>query len=270
MEQNRMQNHLAIFDKVRANRPLVHHITNSVTINDCANITLCIGASPVMAHAHEEVADMVKIANALVLNIGTLDAYQVESMRIAAGAAEERGIPIILDPVGAGATPYRTQVAKELISTFPIAIIKGNVGEIATLAGVEATVRGVDAGAFSGDTHFAARDLAEKQETIVAITGKTDVIADAHQTFLVKNGVEDMGNISGTGCMAASLIGSCVAVTPDYLAAATTALCAFGIAGQYAATERVGSFSFKVGLFDALDNLTSHVLGIEGKIENID
>jgi len=259
-----------IFEKVHEIHPLVHHITNSVTINDCANITLCIGASPVMAHAHEEVADMVNIANALVLNIGTLDSYQVESMHIAAEAAEKREIPIILDPVGAGATPYRTQVAKELISAYPIAVIKGNIGEIATLAGGEATVRGVDAGEFSGDRRFTARDLAEKEETIVAITGEIDVIADAQQTFLVKGGVKEMNSISGTGCMAASLIGSCAAVTSDGLAAATTALCAFGIAGEQAVMGAHGPFSFRVKLFDALANLTSDVLVGEGRIERLE
>ena len=271
-----MHHYTTILEKVRANHPLVHHITNSVTINDCANITLCIDASPVMAHAHEEVADMVKIANALVLNIGTLDAYQVESMHIAAEAAEECAIPIILDPVGAGATPYRTQVTKKLMSTYPIAVIKGNVGEIATLAGVEATVRGVDAGAFSGDPHFAAKDLAEREETIVAITGETDVIADAHQTILVKNGAKEMGKVSGTGCMVASLIGSCAAVTPDYLAATTTALCAFGIAGEYSLGDGpygrsvmgvYGPSSYKQRLFDNLATLTSDMLEKEGKIE---
>jgi hydroxyethylthiazole kinase len=278
MEHNMMHHHKAILEKVRASHPLVHHITNSVTINDCANITVCIGASPVMAHAHEEVSDMVKIVNVLVLNIGTLDAYQVESMYIAAETAEECDIPIILDPVGAGATPYRTQVAKELISTFPIAVIKGNVGEIATLAGVEATVRGVDAGAFSGDPHFAAKDLAEREEVVVAITGETDVIADVRQTLLVKNGVKEMGSLSGTGCMAASLIGSCAAVTPDYIAAAATALCAFGIAGEYAAhSQKIveektimwahNPLSYKIKLFDTLSNLTSDMLVEDGKIE---
>jgi len=265
-----MHHHKTILEKVHEIHPLVHHITNNVTINDCANITLCIRASPVMAHAHEEVADMVNIANALVLNIGTLDPYQVESMRIAAEAAEKRDIPIILDPVGAGATPYRTQVAQELISAYPIAVIKGNVGEIATLAGIDATVRGVDAGAFSGDPRFAARDLAEKEDTIVAITGETDVIANAQQTIFVKNGVKEMGSISGTGCMAASLIGSCTAVTSDYLAAATTALCAFGIAGEHAVMGVHGPFSYKVKLFDALSNLTSDVLIKEGRIEKLE
>ena len=278
MEHSMVHHSKEIFEKVHETRPLVHHITNSVTVNDCANITLCFGASPVMAHAHEEVADMVTLSNALVLNIGTLDAYQVESMHIAAEAAEERGIPIILDPVGAGATPYRTRVAQELISRFPIAIIKGNVGEIATLAGVDATVRGVDAGAFFGDPRLAARDLAAREETVVAITGEIDIIADANQMILVKNGAKEMGGISGTGCMAASLIGACAAVTPDYLAATTTALCAFGIAGEYSlgdgpygrsAMGVYGPSSYKQRLFDNLATLTSKMLEKEGKIENL-
>ena len=262
-----MQQYMDIFEKIQINHPLIHHITNSVTINDCANITLCIGASPVMAHAHEEVADMVACAQALVLNIGTLDAYQVESMHLAATAAEKHAIPIILDPVGAGATPYRTEVAKDLISSFPIAVIKGNIGEIGTLVGAEAEVRGVDAGAFSGKPESIAIQLAEKEDTIVAITGAVDTIADGKKVISIANGSKAMGTISGTGCMAASLIGSCAAVTQDYLAASVTALCAFGIAGEHAAMYADGPISFKTGLFDTLSKLTPDVLLKEGKIQ---
>ena len=261
-----MQHNIKIFEDIRTNHPLIHHITNSVTINDCANITLCMGASPVMAHAHEEVADMTACANALVLNIGTLDAYQVESMHIAAKSAEKHGIPIILDPVGAGATSYRTKVAQDLIDTYQIAVIKGNVGEIGTLAGVEAKMRGVDATSFSGNPDQIAMQLAQAKDTVVAITGAVDIVADANRVFFVKNGAKAMGTISGTGCMASSLIGSCAAVSPDFLVGATTALCAFGIAGEHAAMHAVGPISFKTHLFDALANLTYDTLLKEGMI----
>ncbi|MDR2855627.1 MAG: hydroxyethylthiazole kinase [Methanomicrobiales archaeon] len=262
-----MQRYTKIFEEIHANHPLIHHITNSVTVNDCANITLCIGASPVMAHAHEEVADMTACANALVLNIGTLDAYQVESMHIAAKSAERHDIPIILDPVGAGATSYRTKVAQELIDTYHITIIKGNIGEIGTLAGAEAKVRGVDAAFFSGQPDQVAMQLAEAKDSIVVITGVMDIIGDANRVVLVENGAIEMGIISGTGCMASSLIGSCAAVSSDFLAGATTALCAFGIAGEHAAMHAQGPISFKTHLFDALANLKSDVFFKEGKIQ---
>jgi hydroxyethylthiazole kinase len=265
-----MSQHKAILESVRETHPLVHHITNYVTVNDCANITLCIGGSPVMAHAHAEVADMVEISNALVLNIGTLDPYQVESMYLAAEAAEVRDIPIILDPVGAGATPYRTEVAKDILYEFPIAVVKGNAGEIGTLAGMQAEVKGVDSAGISGDPLSAVKHLAETQGAIVAMSGSTDIISDGDRVILVKNGSPLMGMISGTGCMAASLIGSCAGVTPDYLAATTTALCAFGIAGEHAALHVDGPFSFKMSLFDALYNLKPEALVSEGKIELCD
>lgn len=261
-----MSDYTKIFEDIHTKRPLIHHITNSVTINDCANITLCIGASPVMAHAHEEVADMTACANALVLNIGTLDPYQVESMHIAAKSAEKHGIPIILDPVGAGATSYRTKVAQDLIDTYQIAVIKGNIGEIGTLAGAEAKMRGVDATSFSGEPDHIAMQLAQAKDTVVAITGAVDIVADANCLIFVENGTKAMGTISGTGCMVSSLVGSCAAVSSDFLAGATTALCAFGIAGEHAAMHAAGPISFKTHLFDALANLTSDTLFKEEKI----
>ena len=136
---------------VRANRPLVHHITNYVTVNDCANVTLSVGASPVMADSRDEVEDMVAMAGALVLNIGTLNSFQIESMLLAGAKAEELGIPIILDPVGAGATPYRTDTARMLLSSIPISVVKGNAGEISVLAGTGGSVRGVDSMSAGGD-----------------------------------------------------------------------------------------------------------------------
>ena len=262
-----MSQYKAILEMVHEIHPLVHHITNYVTVNDCANITLSFGGSPVMAHAHEEVADMVGIANALVLNIGTLDPYQVKAMYLAAEAAEERNIPIILDPVGAGATPYRTEVAKDLLSEFPIAVVKGNAGEIGTLAGVQAGTRGVDSAGISGEPIFVAKELAEAEGVIVAMSGATDIISDGNRVVLVKNGSPLMGGISGTGCMSASLVGSCAGVTSDYLAATATALCAFGIAGEHAALHADGPLSFKIRLFDAVHKLKPETLVSEGKIE---
>ena len=205
------------FISLRNKRPLVHHITNYVTVNDCANITLCIGGAPVMADAHKEVAEMVSMAGSLVLNIGTLNDRQVESMMLAGKKANERGIPIVLDPVGAGATRYRTETVHWLMDKLDITIIKGNAGEIGVLAGTGGTVRGVDSGGITGDPLIIAKDLARSSGSLVIISGATDIVSDSNRTFMVDNGHELMGKISGTGCMASSIVAAFAAVTkrPD-------------------------------------------------------
>lgn len=246
----------SILADIRTKTPLIHHITNYVTVNDCANITLCIGASPVMAHAEEEVGEMVALAGALVLNIGTLDSRQTGRMFIAAKAAEKHGIPIILDPVGAGATTLRTRTAQRMIQELSIAVLKGNAGEIGTLAGKEALVRGVDSGGVAGDPGEITRSLAERLECTVVMSGATDIISDGSGILLCENGHPYMERISGTGCMAASVIGSCAAVTHNYLAASATAVAAFGIAGERAGSDAAGPGSFKYRLFDSMASVT--------------
>lgn len=246
----------SILASVREKTPLVHHMTNYVTVNDCANITLCVGASPVMAHAEEEVEEMVSIASALVLNIGTLDTQQINRMFIAAKAAEKRGIPIILDPVGAGATSLRTKTAQRMIQELSISVLKGNAGEIGTLAGKQAQVRGVDSGGVTGDPAEITRTLAERLGCTVIMSGVTDIISDGNEVLHCDNGHPFMGRISGTGCMAASVIGSCAAVTADFLAGSTAGIIAFGIAGEMAAAEASGPGSFKYRLFDSMASVT--------------
>ncbi|MFH1126944.1 MAG: hydroxyethylthiazole kinase, partial [archaeon] len=177
-----------LLETLKQKRPIIHHITNYVTVNECANITLAIGAAPVMAHAKEEVEEMVSISNALVLNIGTLDPAQIESMLLAGKKANELNIPIILDPCGAGATRLRTEAAKKLIKQLKIAIIKGNAGEIGTLAEVEAEVHGVESGGMFGDTQKVAQSLAKKTGSTVVITGKIDIVADKDRIYRIENG----------------------------------------------------------------------------------
>ncbi|MDD1724739.1 MAG: hydroxyethylthiazole kinase [Methanospirillum sp.] len=247
---------------------MVHHITNYVTVNDCANITLCIGASPVMAHAEDEVSDMVSLAGSLVLNIGTLDDQQVRRMLVAGKAAEKKGIPIILDPVGAGATILRTKTSLSLIKELPISILKGNAGEIGTLAGSEAVVRGVDSGGVTGDPVEITRSLAERLECTVVMSGRSDIISDGNRILCVDNGHEMMGSISGTGCMAASILGACAAVASDTVAASVTGLSAFGIAGERAAVKAAGPGSFKYNLFDSMSALTPEDLNTAAKIRS--
>ncbi|WP_424359903.1 hydroxyethylthiazole kinase [Methanocella sp. MCL-LM] len=246
-----------ILTDVRAKRPLVHHITNYVTVNDCANVTLCIGAAPVMAHAHDEVAEMVAMAGALVLNIGTLDHKQVDSMMAAGHRANDLDVPIILDPVGAGATRLRTETAKLLLHKLHISVLKGNAGEIATLAGAEGKVRGVDSAGVSGDPAEIARGLAEKLGIVVAVSGATDIVTDGKRVIFVDNGHEMMGKLSGTGCMASSISGAFAAASKDHVASTAAALAAFGVAGEKAAKRCEGPASFKIALLDETYRLTA-------------
>jgi hydroxyethylthiazole kinase len=245
-----------IFADVREKHPLVHHITNYVTVNDCANINIAAGGSPIMADAPEEVSEMVAVSGALVLNIGTLNKGQVESMILAGGMANDRQIPVILDPVGAGATRFRTNTALRLLDELKITILKGNAGEIGVLAGAEAKVKGVESCGMTGDPVRIARKFADLSGITVVISGATDIITDGKRVLLVENGHPLMGCISGTGCMAASLAGACAAVSDDPVIASATALAAFGLAGEKAAAYAHGPFSFKTALFDEMAALT--------------
>ena len=251
-----MQRYAHILDLVREKNPLVHQITNYVTVNDCANITLCFGASPVMSHAPEDVIDMIVHAGVLVLNIGTLDEKQIENMIFAGNKAKMLGIPIVLDPVGAGATTYRTQTAERFMNELPISVVKGNAGEIGTLAGVSATVRGVDSGTLSGNPKEITRALAKEYECTVVMSGKEDIISDGKRVIGVSNGVPMMGRISGTGCMASAVCGACASVS-EPIDGCITAMTALGIAGEEAAKTAKGPGSFKPVFFDAVASLTS-------------
>ena len=257
-----------IFCDVRLNRPLVHHITNYVTVNDVANITLCAGGAPVMAHAPEEVEEMVAHAGALVLNIGTPDPAQVDAMFLAGKAAGARGIPIVLDPVGAGATRYRTDLVRELLDDLPVTVLKGNQGEVGVLAGAHAQVRGVDSNGIRGKPVTIAKEFAGSEGLTIAMTGATDIVTDGKRVLLVENGDPRMGCISGTGCMAASVTGTCIAVCSNPLFAAATALSLLGVAGERASRRTTGPGSFKMALLDELSALSPEEFGRELKIRD--
>ena len=254
--------------RVREKRPLVHHITNYVTVNDCANITLCAGGAPVMADAPEEAAEMAAIAGALVLNIGTLSTAQIDAMILAGRMANDRGIPVILDPVGAGATRFRTGSTERLLDALEINILKGNAGEIGVLAGVEAKVRGVDSDGVKGDLAAIAAEMAAARGITVAVTGISDIVTDGRRVLFVDNGHPLMGSISGTGCMAASVTGTFAAESRDSVTAAAAALAAFGLAGERAATGATGPLSFRTALFDELANLTPQLLAAGARIRS--
>ena len=233
-------------------KPLVHHITNWVTIMDCAQVTRRWGALPVMAHAREEVEDMVKLASALVLNIGTLTPELVEAMLAAARAANKKGIPVVLDPVGAGATPLRTKEALRLTSEAHIDVLKGNAGEIATLAGVKAEVRGVESMGVSGSPPEVARSLAARLGNVVAITGATDYVSNGKTVLAIENGHPMMGEVVGTGCMSTSTVGCFVAAGGDPMLRVVEGLACFGIAGERAAKKCRGAGDFIPTMFNEI------------------
>lgn len=255
--------------RIREEQPLVHHITNWVTIYDCAHLTRCVGALPVMAHAKEEVAQMTGIAQALVLNIGTLTMDLVDAMMIAGKAANRKGIPVVLDAVGAGATDFRTVKTKEILEVVQVDVIKGNAGEIATVADVPAEVKGVESMGVEGDPLKVARNLAAQRGATVVVTGKVDLVAGESGTYRVHNGDPMMGRVVGTGCMAASMIGAFAAVKLDYAAAAAEALACFGIAGELAAGATQGPGTFRERFFDAIFHLNEEVVRARVQVEQV-
>ena len=247
--------------QLRERRPLVHQITNYVVMNETANATLALGALPVMAHAREEVEEMVALAGALVLNIGTLSPHWVEAMLLAGKAANASGIPVVLDPVGAGATTYRTETAKRILDEVDVAILRGNQGEIATLVGVAAEMRGVESIGSGGEPVELARNAARSLGLVAAVTGPVDHVSDGRHVLAVANGHELLATVTGTGCMATAISGCFVAVKPETpLEAAAEALSAFGVAGEDAARDAKGPGSFHVGLYDALAALDPDTL----------
>jgi hydroxyethylthiazole kinase len=239
--------------RLREQKPLVHQITNYVVMNETANATLALGALPVMAHAPEEVEEMVGLASALVLNIGTLSSHWVDAMLRAGRAATARGIPIVLDPVGAGATSFRTETARRILGEVGVTVLRGNAGEVATLVGVAAEVRGVESIGAGEDAAELARHAGESLGVVAAVTGAVDHVSDGRTVLAVSNGDAMLATVTGTGCMSTALTGCFLAAKPESpLEAAAEALAAFGVAGEDAARDAKGPGSFHVGLYDAL------------------
>jgi hydroxyethylthiazole kinase len=241
---------------VRDKHPLVHNITNFVEMNLTANALLACGAAPVMAHAREEVEEMAGLAGALVLNLGTLTPAWVESMLAAGKRANQLGTPVILDPVGAGATRLRTDSARRILGEVRLAVVRGNASEVLALAGEGAGARGVDSTHDVEEAANAAAELAARLNTPVAITGEVDLVTDGKAVWRVANGHPLMGRVTGMGCTATALIGAFLAVEPDPAFAAASALAYLGLAGQKAASAAAGPASFMIGLLDALYYLT--------------
>ena len=252
---------------LRERKPLVHQITNYVVMNETANATLSLGALPVMAHAREEVEEMVGLAGALVINIGTLSPHWVDAMLAAGKGANARGTPVVLDPVGAGATTYRTETAKRILDEVDVTVLRGNAGEVATLVGVEAEVRGVESIGVGGEPAELAREAARTLGVVASVTGPVDHVSDGEAVLAVANGHELLGAVSGTGCMSSAITGCFLAGKPDDpVAAAAEALAAFGVAGEDAAVGAKGPGSFHVNLYDALAGLDPETLDGRARI----
>ncbi|MBL8251066.1 MAG: hydroxyethylthiazole kinase [Candidatus Competibacter sp.] len=236
---------------VRERAPLVHNITNFVVMNNTANALLALGASPAMVHSSDEVEDFVAVSQALVVNIGTLYSEQIAACKLAAMKAKVAGVPWILDPVGAGATPYRRAAATALAGLEPNAI-RGNASEILTLALEEGQGRGVDTTRGSEAALEAAQRLAQRVRATVAITGAVDYVTDGRRVSAIENGHPLMARVTGLGCSATAVIGAFLAVEPDTFTAATAALAVFGVAGELAAEGGKGPGSLQVALLDTL------------------
>jgi hydroxyethylthiazole kinase len=252
---------------LRERKPLVHQITNYVVMNETANATLSLGALPVMAHAREEVEEMTRLAGALVINIGTLSPHWVEAMLVAGKAANAQAVPVVLDPVGVGATSYRTETAKRILDEVGVAVLRGNAGEVATLVGIEAEVRGVESMGTGGEPAELARAAARTLGLVASVTGPVDHVSDGASVLAVANGHELLGAVSGTGCMSSAITGCFLAAKKDEpLAAAAEALAAFGVAGEDAARDAKGPGTFHVNLYDALAALDPDTLDARAKV----
>jgi hydroxyethylthiazole kinase len=252
--------------ELRERKPLIHQITNYVVMNETANATLAVGALPVMAHAPEEVEEMVGLAGALVLNIGTLSRHWVEAMLAAGWAANARDVPVVLDPVGAGATAYRTDTAKRILDEVDVAVLRGNAGEVATLVGVAAEVRGVESVDAGAEAAEVAREAARSLGVVASVTGAVDHVSDGERVAAIANGDPMLATITGTGCMSSAVTGCFLAVAGSPFDAAVEALVAFGAAGEDAARDAKGPGSFHVNLYDALAALDPATLDRRARV----
>jgi hydroxyethylthiazole kinase len=260
-----------ILETVRKNHPLVHNITNYVTANDCANMILACGASPIMADDEEEAAEITALCAGLNINIGTLNSRTIASMLIAGKRANELCHPVVLDPVGAGASKLRTETAMQLLEEVSFTVIRGNISEIKTLASGRGTTKGVDADVADkvteenlDDVITFAKAFAKKTGAVIAITGAIDIVADSEKAYCIRNGHPMMSSITGTGCQLSAMTAAFVTANPDHpLEAAAAAVSAMGYAGEVAyrrLTEADGNATYRNYIIDAIYNLTPELL----------
>ena len=267
-----------MLENVRKNCPLIHNITNYVTVNDCANIVIACGASPIMADDKEEVAEITAICSGLNINIGTLNSRTIASMLIAGKRANELNHPVVLDPVGAGASKLRTETAMQLLQEVKFSVIRGNISEIKTLASGSGTTKGVDADVADkvteenlDDVIAFAKAFAKKTGAVIAITGAIDIVADSKKAYCIRNGHPMMSSITGTGCQLSAMTAAFVTANPDQLLEATAAaVSAMGYAGEVAysrLTEMDGNSTYRNYIIDAIYNMTPEMLEKGAKYE---
>lgn len=257
-----------IFTELRSKRPLVQAITNYVTINDCANILLSLGASPAMCEARDEVEEFAAVADAVYLNIGTLTAEQKEAMLIAAASAARAGKPVVLDPVAVGGIRRKSEFINQLLTAHKAAIIKGNTGEIKSMAGFDGEVRGVDSADDGANIIEACIKLAREYDTVAVATGMIDTISDGTRTVQIQNGHPGLTMITGTGCMLGAMTAAAAAVEKDFFQAACTAVLAMGIAGEMAALgmDQILPGTYRARLFDSIYQLSEEDFIKAGKL----
>ncbi len=256
-----------LVSRVREHRPIVHCISNYVTSNDCANILLACGASPIMSDEPDEAEDVVSFASAVCLNLGTPNERKFETMKRAGRAANARGIPVILDPVGAGSSRHRTGMARELLDCVRFSVIRGNASEIRALYGIAGATGGVDAAAGEGDAADVkeiAKKLAEKTHAVVSASGVTDIVTDGARVYMIHNGHPMMSAVTGTGCQLSVLTAAFAAVCGnDFLSAAATAAAEMGLAGELAhemLRKGEGSGTYRARIIDVIYGMTGEVL----------
>ncbi len=265
-------------ENVRANTPLIHNITNYVTVNDCANILLACGGSPIMSDDKDEVEEITSVCAGLNINIGTLNGRTIDAMVLAGRKANELGHPVVLDPVGAGASKLRTNTAKRLMDEIQFTVIRGNISEIKTLAGVSAATQGVDANVADKvteenlDTAITfAKSLASKTGAVIAITGAIDIVCNGEKAYVIRNGHPMMSSVTGTGCMLSAMVAAYVTANPDNVLGSTAAaVCAMGLAGEIAhdrLSELDGNSSYRNYIIDAIYNMTPDGLEKGAKYE---
>ncbi|MFZ5974829.1 MAG: hydroxyethylthiazole kinase [Bacillota bacterium] len=268
-----------IFRNVQENPPLVHCITNYVTVNDCANIVLACGGAPIMADDIAEVEEITSICSSLVINIGTLNERTIASMIKAGKKANEVGHPVILDPVGAGASKLRTHTVQRLVEEVKFSVIRGNISEIKTVHAGSGSTRGVDANEADRVTTQnldsvvrLARSLSNKTGAVIAITGETDIVSDSLKTYVISNGHPMMSRVTGTGCMLSCVVGSWCGANPDSaLDSAAAAVAAVGLCGELAwektVKEGAGTGSYRTYLIDAMSGVDEKILNGGMKLE---
>ena len=265
-----IQGFVEIFEKIKKDKPLVHHITNYVTANDCANTVLAMGGSPVMADEPEEVEEMVTLADSLVLNIGTLNKSKIKSYVLAGKKANSLGIPVVLDPVGVGATKLRTDTLQYILEEVQISVLRGNMSEVKNIYGLKGLTKGVDSTEDSREGGMEiALALAKKLNCVVIITGKVDIVSDGEKVYRIENGHEHLSKVTGTGCMTSSLIGLCCGTHRSNLLAALMGTTIMGISGELAYEslqnrDHMGTFRMK--LMDAMGSFSIEEIKERGKI----